>query len=50
MVGPSEYARGVVPHGTTAIYADPHEVANVTGLEGVKAMWTDAARTPSRSC
>lgn len=46
MVGPSEYARGVVPHGTTAIYADPHEVANVTGLEGVKAMWTDAARTP----
>lgn len=46
MVGPSEYARGVVPHGTIGIYADPHEVANVTGLEGVKAMWADAARTP----
>ncbi len=46
MVGPSEYARGVVPHGTVGIYADPHEVANVRGLEGVKAMWTDAGRTP----
>ncbi|MGN0076374.1 MAG: adenine deaminase [Parafannyhessea sp.] len=46
MVGPSEYARGVVPHGTVGIYADPHEVANVAGLEGVKAMWADAARTP----
>lgn len=46
MVGPSEYARGVVPHGTVGIYADPHEVANVRGLEGVKAMWQDAARTP----
>ncbi|MGO5268546.1 adenine deaminase [Parafannyhessea umbonata] len=46
MVGPSEYARGVVPHGTVGIYADPHEVANVRGLEGVKAMWADASRTP----
>lgn len=46
MVGPSEYARGVIPHGTCAIYADPHEVANVRGLEGVREMWRDAARTP----
>ena len=46
MVGPSEYARGVVPHGTTGIYADPHEVANVRGLEGVRAMWEDAERVP----
>lgn len=46
MVGPSEYARGVVPHGTVGIYADPHEVGNVRGLEGVKVMWEDAARTP----
>ncbi len=46
MVGPSEYARAVVPHGTTGIFADPHEVANVRGLDGVKVMWEDAERTP----
>ena len=49
MVGPSEYARAVVPHGTTGIYADPHEVANVRGLEGVRVMWEDAARTPLKT-
>lgn len=49
MVGPSEYARAVVPHGTTGLYADPHEVANVRGLEGVRAMWADAARTPLKA-
>jgi adenine deaminase len=35
MVAPVEYARAVVPHGTTAVIADPHEVANVAGLDGV---------------
>lgn len=49
MVGPSEYARAVVPHGTVGIYADPHEVANVCGLDGVRAMWEDAARTPLKT-
>ena len=49
MVGPSEYARAVVPHGTTAILADPHEAANVCGLPGVRAMWDDAARTPLKT-
>ncbi|MDY2788418.1 MAG: adenine deaminase [Atopobium sp.] len=49
MIGPSEYARAVVPHGTTAILADPHEVANVRGLEGVTSMWEDAARTPLKT-
>ena len=49
MVGPSEYARAVVPHGTVAILADPHEVANVRGLEGVRTMWQDAARTPLKA-
>lgn len=49
MVGPSEYARAVVPHGTTGLYADPHEVANVRGLEGVRAMGADAARTPLKA-
>jgi adenine deaminase len=35
MVTPYEYARAVVPRGTTAVVADPHEVANVAGLDGV---------------
>jgi adenine deaminase len=36
MVQPSEFARAVVPHGTTAVVADPHEIANVLGLDGVR--------------
>jgi adenine deaminase len=30
-----EFARAVLPHGTTAVVADPHELANVLGVEGV---------------
>jgi adenine deaminase len=41
MVGVSEYARVVVPHGTTGIFADPHEVANVRGLAGARCMFDD---------
>jgi adenine deaminase len=36
MVQPSEFARAVVPHGTTAVVTDPHEIANVLGLDGVR--------------
>ncbi len=36
MVSPAEYARAVVPKGTTSVVADPHEIANVLGLEGIK--------------
>ena len=35
MVQPSEFARAVVPQGTTAVVCDPHEIANVLGLAGV---------------
>jgi adenine deaminase len=38
MVVPYEYARAVVPHGTGAIVADPHEIANVLGMEGIMYM------------
>jgi adenine deaminase len=38
MVQPSEFARAVVPHGTTAVVCDPHEIANVLGLDGVRYM------------
>src|SRR3990172_8166597 len=33
MLSPAEYARAVLPHGTTTIICDPHEIANVMGLE-----------------
>ncbi|MDD4254097.1 MAG: adenine deaminase [Methanofollis sp.] len=35
---PGEYARCVVPHGTTTVVADPHEIANVSGVEGLLFM------------
>jgi adenine deaminase len=38
MVTPAEFARAVVPHGTTSVVADPHEIANVLGIEGVRYM------------
>jgi len=38
MVQPAEFARAVVPHGTTAVVCDPHEIANVQGLDGVRYM------------
>lgn len=46
MVTAGEYARAAVPHGTTAVFADPHEICNVMGLAGVQAVVEDAARTP----
>lgn len=49
MMGAAQYARAVVPHGTVGIYWDPHEMANVCGLEGVKVMVDDAERTPLKA-
>ena len=49
MVTVGEYARAVVPHGTTGIFMDPHEICNVCGPEGVKAMIDDARRTPLKA-
>lgn len=36
MVTPAEFARAVMPRGTTTIVADPHEIANVKGIGGIK--------------
>jgi adenine deaminase len=41
-----EFVRSVLPHGTTAVAADPHEVANVFGVPGVAALADAAARLP----
>ena len=49
MISVGEYARAVVPHGTTGIFMDPHEICNVCGLEGVRAMIEDAKRTPMKA-
>ena len=43
MLTPSRFAEAVVPHGTTAVVADPHEIANVMGIEGIKYMMNDSA-------
>jgi len=46
MVVPSEFARAVVPRGTTTVVCDPHEVANVAGLDGVSWMLAASADLP----
>jgi adenine deaminase len=38
LLSPAELARAVLPRGTTAIIADPHEIANVLGIEGLRFM------------
>jgi adenine deaminase len=46
MVTVTEFVRAVAPHGTTGMFVDPHEVANVYGLKGVKWMVDEAALQP----
>ncbi|HEX9580106.1 MAG TPA: adenine deaminase [Gemmatimonadales bacterium] len=46
MVPPSEFARAVVPHGVTTVVTDPHEIANVLGLAGVRFMVANARGAP----
>src|SRR3954470_24323032 len=41
-----EFVRTVLPHGTTAVAADPHELANVLGVEGIAALAAAAAPLP----
>ncbi|NOX72278.1 MAG: adenine deaminase [Alphaproteobacteria bacterium] len=46
MLTPGQFARAVIPHGTTTMFTDPHEIANVLGLYGVKLMHDDALAQP----
>ena len=46
MVPPREFARVVLPHGVTTVVSDPHEIANVLGLEGIRFMLQDAKYGP----
>ncbi len=46
MLVPSEFARLAVVHGTVATVSDPHEIANVLGIEGVNFMIENGKQTP----
>jgi len=46
MLTPGEFARAVVPHGTTTVIADPHEIVNVMGLDGLQYMLSASAGLP----
>jgi len=46
MVTVTEFARAVIPHGTTSMFIDPHEIGNVLGLAGVKLMHDEAMQLP----
>jgi adenine deaminase len=46
MLIPSEFARLAVVHGTVATVSDPHEIANVCGMEGVQFMIEDGKKVP----
>ena len=46
MVTATEFCRAVMPHGTTSMFIDPHEIANVLGLSGVRLMHDEAAGQP----
>ena len=48
MLPPVEFGRVAVVHGTVATVSDPHEIANVLGVEGVRAMQRMAASTPCK--
>lgn len=45
---PSRFAEAAVPHGTTAVVSDPHEIANVLGMKGIEMMLEDASNVPLR--
>lgn len=46
MLTPAGFAAAVIPHGTTTILHDPHEIANVMGLEGVRLMRDESVAQP----
>lgn len=48
MMIPENFARAVLPWGTTTVVMDPHEIANVLGVDGVRFMLENAKKTPLR--
>jgi adenine deaminase len=50
MLTPAQFARMAVVHGTVGTVSDPHEIANVLGIDGVKYMIEDGKRIPFKFC
>lgn len=50
MLIPTEFARLATVHGTVATVSDPHEIANVLGVDGVRYMAQNAAQSPMHIC
>jgi len=50
MTVPSVFARMAVARGTVAVVSDPHEIANVMGVEGIDYMIEDARKAPLKVC
>ena len=48
MITPGAFAMTAVKHGTTGVISDPHEIANVLGIKGVKFMINDAEKVPMK--
>jgi len=46
MLLPIEFAKAVLPHGTTTVFADPHEIANVLGVNGIRFMIENGKELP----
>lgn len=46
MLSPKEFIKAVLPHGTTAVVTDPHEIANVAGISGIEYMMENTSRVP----
>ena len=46
LITPGAFAMAAVKHGTTGVVSDPHEIANVMGVEGINFMINDAAKVP----
>ena len=46
MLTPAQFAKIAVRHGTTGVVCDPHEIANVLGIEGIEAMIENAKHVP----
>lgn len=48
MMTPRNFAKAIIPHGTTTVITDPHEIANVWGIDGVKYMHDAGDGLPMR--
>ncbi len=46
MLPPSRFAEVALPHGTTGVVADPHEIVNISGMKGYRYMVEDAEQVP----